>query len=204
MNIVNGCLNPDAVSNACAALAFLGSTNETSELLLDMGLDRIVASLFPSKPAILEGGGKGTDANILKNNPAGDGKEVYDVEAKKKHDAEIAQLISLDNSVFMLIAALSRTDRGRRSTQASGILRRCVERFHLSSGKPRTDIVVRGEIALVFARMAKFHMISSGSAGSVLDYLLAPSFSTVDMLLELVSEGGQVSEKREKEEGKKA
>ena len=192
MNIVNGCANPDAVSNACVALAFLGSTNETSESLLDMGVDRIVESLFPSKPAILEGGGKGIDSNILKNNSAaGDGKGAYDVDGQKKHDEEIVKLISLDNSVFMLIASLSRTDRGKRSMQSKALLRRCVERFHLSSGKPRTDIVVRGEIALIFARMATFHTIDSGSAGSVLDYLCAPSFNTVNMLLELVSEGGE-------------
>jgi len=104
-------------------------------------------SLFPAKPAIMEGGAKGTDANILKNNPAGDGREHFDVEARKKRDAEISQLVGLDNSVFMLVAALSRTDMGRKLTQGNGLLRRCIERFHLSSGKHRTDIVVRGEVS---------------------------------------------------------
>ncbi len=178
MSIVHGCPNRDAVANASIALAKLSSTNETCDILLDMGAAKIAASLFPDKPAILEG------ARNIKD-------EIYDVSLKEKRDSEIEDLVGLDASAFMLAASLCRTPKGKRAIQTSGILKRCVERFHLSSGKKGVDLVIRGEIACVFAKLANTQTQESGNTGNANDYILNPNYNTLPMLVELLREGGR-------------
>ena len=181
MTIVHSCPSRDAVANASLALAKLSSTNQTCDILLEQGVAKIAASMFPEKPSILEGpmGAK----HIM--------DEVYDVEAKNKRDAEVDQLVSLDASAFRLVASLCRTVKGRQAVQTSGMMRRCVERFHLSGGVKGVDLVCRGEIACVFARTANAHTVESGTAGSANDYILNPNYNTVALLVELVREGSK-------------
>eukprot|EP00520_Triparma_pacifica_P017703 CAMPEP_0118632080 /NCGR_PEP_ID=MMETSP0785-20121206/248_1 /TAXON_ID=91992 /ORGANISM="Bolidomonas pacifica, Strain CCMP 1866" /LENGTH=1362 /DNA_ID=CAMNT_0006522815 /DNA_START=272 /DNA_END=4358 /DNA_ORIENTATION=- len=180
MAIVHGCPSKSAVANATSALANLCSTNATCDALLDMGLAKIAASLFPDKPSILEG------AKGMKNIE----DEIYDVQARDKRDNEVAVLLDLDASAFTLVASLCRTPAGKHAVQTTGMLRRCVERFHLDSGVKGVDLVVRGEISGVFAKIANTHTIESGNAGSTNDYILNPNYNTVRILIELVREGG--------------
>ena len=99
--------------------------------------------------------------------------------------------MSLDASAYRLVASLCRTVKGRQAVQTSGMLRRCVERFHLSGGVRGVDLVCRGEIACVFARIANSHTVESGTAGSANDYILNPNYNTVALLVELVREGSK-------------
>jgi len=180
MAIVHSCPAKGAVNNAAIALAKLASTAETSSILLDMGAAKIVAHMFPEKPSILDAG------------PAREeGKGALDVEVKRKADREVDMLLGLDASCFQFVASLCRIPAGKLAIQSSGILKRCVERFHLSSGKKGMDLVVRGEIACVFGRLAGSQMVVSGSAGSANDYILAPNYNSIEMLVELVIEGGE-------------
>ena len=180
MGIVHSCPSKNAVASASSALAKLCSTAETCDLLLDMGLAKIAAGLFPEKPSILEG------AKGMKNIK----EEIFDVQAKNKRDLEVDALVALDASAFTLVASMCRTAAGKHAVQTSGMLRRCVERFHLSSGVRGVDLVVRGEVSCVFARICNMHTIESGNAGSSNDYILNPNYNTVRMLVELVREGG--------------
>ena len=80
--IVHSCPSKDAVANASLALAKLSSTNVTCDILLEQGVAKIAASMFPEKPSILEGpmGSK----HIM--------DEIYDVQAKYKRDGEVDQV----------------------------------------------------------------------------------------------------------------
>ena len=94
------------------------------------------------------------------------------MELKKNQDKEVDHLLGLDASCFMFVASLCRSVQGKVAIQSLGILKRCVERFHLSSGKSGVDLVVRGEIACIFGRLANSQTTTSGSAGSANDYIM--------------------------------
>ena len=180
MAIVHSCPSKSAKANATSALANLCSTNATCDVLLDMGLAKIAASMFPKKPSILEAS-KG-----MKNIK----DEIYDVQARMERDNEVEILIKLDASAFTLVASLCRTPAGKHAVQTSGMLNRCVERFHLDSGIKGVDLVVMGEISCVFAKIANNGTNESGNAGSTNDYILNPNYNTVERLIDLVREGG--------------
>ncbi|GMH76323.1 hypothetical protein TL16_g07037 [Triparma laevis f. inornata] len=180
MDIIHGCPNPDAVSNACLGLARLGSTNGCCEILIRNGITRCVGGLFPEKPSLVEGP---TSENIE--------DEIFDVQAKSKRDDDVDVLMGLDASAYTLVAAICRIPKGRHEVQSNGILRRCVERFHLTSGKKGVDLVIRGEIAKIFSRCSNGHTTESGSAGSANDYILNPNYNSITLLVEMVREGGK-------------
>jgi hypothetical protein len=179
MAIVCNCPSKGAVNSACLALAKLASTNETSAILVEMGAAKIVATLFPEKPGILHAEKDSSKSGVL------------DVAVKKKLDKEVDQLLGLDANCYMFVSSLCRTPEGKVAIQSSGILKRCVERFHLSSGKKGIDLVIRGEIASIFGRLANSQIVTGGSAGAAIDYITNPNYNTIEMLVELVREGGQ-------------
>ncbi|GMH72912.1 hypothetical protein TrST_g2508 [Triparma strigata] len=180
MDIVHGCPNPDAVSNACLGLARLGGTNVCCNILIKNGITRCVGGLFPEKPSLMEGP---TSENIQ--------NEIFDVHAKRRRDEDVDILMGLDASAFTLVAAICRIPKGCHEVQSSGLLRRCMERFHLTSGKKGVDLVVRGEIAKVFSRCSNGHTVESGSAGSANDYILNPNYNSICLLVEMIREGGK-------------
>jgi hypothetical protein len=158
LRIVECCDHRSAVATASLALARFAATNESARLLLQEGAMLKLAKLVPNRPTV-------------KHNMSSSEKDSL-----MRGDA--ASMTRLPPAFFRLVAQLCRLPDGQREVQASGLLKRCVERMAMGDGSPH-DVAVRTECALLVSRMAnKF----SNEFGSSTEFLLATKFKLVPTL----------------------
>ena len=62
--------------------------------------------------------------------------------------------IEINRSIFRLVANIARTRKGRNQLISSDIYTKCRERFFLTAKAKKFDQAVKGEIALIYVRMA--------------------------------------------------
>jgi len=158
LRIVECCDHRSAVAAASLALARFAATNESARLLLQEGAMLKLAKLVPNRPTV-------------KHNMSSSEKD-----ALMRGDA--TSMTRLPPAFFRLVAQLCRLPDGQREVQASGLLKRCVERMAMGDGSPH-DVAVRTECALLVSRMANKY---SNEFGSSTEFLLATKFKLVPTL----------------------
>ena len=161
--IVQCCENRSAVAGACLALARLTAVNTSAQMVLDKGAMTLLAKLVPNRPTV-------------KHNMAS-------VEKDDLMRGDAVTMARLPPSFFRLIAGLAKVPDGASSVQASGILKRCVERMTMGDSGDH-DLAVKTEIALLLARMANKY---SPEFGATTDLMLTTKFNLVPTLTRMLA-----------------
>jgi hypothetical protein len=156
LEIVSTVKSTGVLTTAFTTLAKLACTVESCLLLLEQGALAVVAKVLPQQETAL-------------SDTKGKKKEA---ELDTAEQQEVHGLAKMPPSLFTLLAQLARLQEGRDLMCALGLFPRAVERFLMTTRRPKQDALVRAEIALLFARMANTHTLSHGSAN---DLLLQPA-----------------------------